>query len=242
MKKAQDKQREIERRFIRDAACVDSVCTAFEANYQADFYFSGEFHPFWEFVYVLSGSVGASGEDRIYRLNEGDIIFHKPMEFHRIWSGEGTEPQFNIISFTASGSELSKLENRVVKCSDSMNEFLQQAVGMNEDAFDHYNKWAVNGVKDAHLAFKCVSFFELALNEVCLCRDDIEPEKPGKGDDEQYGELGDGDVPGGDKNLGDGSGSGEPKTGDESNPVLWGALCLAALAGLVGMFKARKRS
>lgn len=72
--------------------------------------------------------------------------------------------------------------------------------------------------------------------------DDIEPEKPGKGDDEQYGELGDGDVPGGDKNLGDGSGSGEPKTGDESNPVLWGALCLAALAGLVGMFKARKRS
>lgn len=119
MKKAQDKQREIERRFIRDAACVDSVCTAFEANYQADFYFSGEFHPFWEFVYVLSGSVGASGEDRIYRLNEGDIIFHKPMEFHRIWAVDNINPHIFVMTFYMNGTHCTALENGVYSLDET---------------------------------------------------------------------------------------------------------------------------
>ena len=80
--------------------------------------------------------------------------------------------------------------------------------------------------------------------------DDIEPEKPqkpekpgkpGKGDD-LYDVDGDG-IPGGDMNLNDPNAKpGTPKTGDEANPVLWGALCLAALAGLVGVFKTRKKA
>ena len=74
--------------------------------------------------------------------------------------------------------------------------------------------------------------------------DDIEPEqpqKPGKGDD-LYDVDGDG-TPGGDMHLDDPNAKpGAPKTGDESNPVLWGGLCLAALAGLVGMFKTRKKA
>lgn len=87
--------------------------------------------------------------------------------------------------------------------------------------------------------------------------EDEKPQKPGKDDeeygelgdddtpggdkdldDEEYGELGDDDTPGGDKELGDPN---APKTDDEAHPMLWGVLCLAALAGLVGMFKARKR-
>ena len=75
--------------------------------------------------------------------------------------------------------------------------------------------------------------------------DDIEPEqpqKPDKDDEDLYDVDGDG-TPGGDKNMGDKDGKpGTPKTGDEANPVLWGALCLAALAGLVGVFKTRKKA
>ena len=71
--------------------------------------------------------------------------------------------------------------------------------------------------------------------------DDIEPEqpqKPGKGDD-LYDVDGDG-TPGGDMNMGDKDGT--PKTGDEANPVLWGGLCVAGLAGLLVMLKSRKRA
>ena len=60
--------------------------------------------------------------------------------------------------------------------------------------------------------------------------DDQEGEEPsgsGEDDGEDDGEGGKGDT---------------PKTGDESNPVLWGGLCAAALAGLLGALKARKRA
>lgn len=74
--------------------------------------------------------------------------------------------------------------------------------------------------------------------------DDIDPEnpqKPGQDDEDLYDVDGDG-TPGGDKNLGDGSGSGEPKTGDEASPALWGGLCLASLAGLLVVLKSRRRA
>ena len=74
--------------------------------------------------------------------------------------------------------------------------------------------------------------------------DDIKPDTPQKpGDDEDlYDVNGDG-IPGGDKNLNDPNAKpSTPKTGDESNPVLWGGVCLVSLAGLLAMLKSRKRA
>ena len=77
--------------------------------------------------------------------------------------------------------------------------------------------------------------------------DDIKPDtpqKPGKpGDNEDlYDVNGDG-IPGGDMNLNDPNAKpSTPKTGDESNPVLWGGVCLVSLAGLLAMLKSRKRA
>ena len=89
-------------------------------------------------------------------------------------------------------------------------------------------------------------FVESIPEKPAVDPEEIEPEepkpgKPGKGDD-LYDVDGDG-TPGGDMNLNDPNAKpGSPKTGDESNSVLWGGLCLAALAGLVGVFKTRKKA
>ncbi|MBQ8588291.1 MAG: helix-turn-helix transcriptional regulator [Clostridia bacterium] len=119
MKKAHEYTRKINRKFIRNSVRVECICTAFETNYNTDFYFSGEFHPFWEFVYVLSDCIGVSGDSRIYRLNEGDIIFHKPMEFHRLWAVDDIKPRLFIMSFYIEGSLLKKLENGVFSLNDN---------------------------------------------------------------------------------------------------------------------------
>ncbi len=118
MKKAQQVTERINRKYIRNIIKVEYICTAFEANYNPDFYFSGEFHPFWEFVYVISGNIGVSSDDRIYCLHEGDIIFHKPMEFHKLWALDNTEPHLFIMSFNMEGSLLKKLESGVFALTD----------------------------------------------------------------------------------------------------------------------------
>ena len=51
-----------------------------------------------------NGSVGITAKNRIHTLSKGDIIFHKPMEFHKIWSIDGTSPQVLVCSFDLDGS------------------------------------------------------------------------------------------------------------------------------------------
>lgn len=119
MKKAQYSFNHIKPNFITNTVKVDCIYSAFEANYKPDFTYIGEFHPYWEFVYVLSGSVCASGDERIYRLNAGDMIFHKPMEFHRIWAVDNIPPHIFIMSFSLDGETANKLENNVFTLTDN---------------------------------------------------------------------------------------------------------------------------
>lgn len=88
---------------LTKAANVDALYYCFTPTYGPDFYFSGERHDFWECVFVLDGMIGVAEEEQIYELSQNDIIFHKPMEFHRIWSAGGTSPHLITTSFKASG-------------------------------------------------------------------------------------------------------------------------------------------
>lgn len=66
------------------------------------FYFAGEAHDFWEMLYIDYGEITATADERIYRLNDGKLLFHKPMEFHRVWTDD-KPAHIQTVSFTASG-------------------------------------------------------------------------------------------------------------------------------------------
>ena len=100
----------MEERYFTPLLSIESVITCFEAVYPGPFYFNGEFHPFWEFVYVIDGELFAAAEENVYRLKKGSIIFHKPMEFHRLWSANGGDIHAYIVSFRASGKYTKRLE------------------------------------------------------------------------------------------------------------------------------------
>lgn len=91
---------------------LKSVITAFDDIRPKNFYFSGEMHDFWELVCVLSGTAAATADERVYSLSAGNILFHKPLEFHRIWSADGTTPHILIISFEAEGDGMKYFEEK----------------------------------------------------------------------------------------------------------------------------------
>ena len=78
---------------------ISSLCTAFERVFDKNFSFHGETHDFWEFVCVVEGVAGVLAGEEIFRLESGQAILHRPMEFHRIWSEEGTRPHIVIVTF-----------------------------------------------------------------------------------------------------------------------------------------------
>ena len=101
-------------RYLDKVIQIERFKTCFEGHYPGNYNFTGEFHPFWEIVYVLDGTVNVSGDERVYTLHKGDMIFHKPMEFHRIWSHRGNEIHVLIMSFRAEGQLMAQLENLVL--------------------------------------------------------------------------------------------------------------------------------
>lgn len=90
---------------------IDALYMALDVVRAKDFYFPGESHDFWELVYVCQGRVAATADERVYHLSDGMLLFHKPMEFHRIWSEGDTTPHLMILSFCASGPDMERLEN-----------------------------------------------------------------------------------------------------------------------------------
>ncbi|MBP3360778.1 MAG: helix-turn-helix transcriptional regulator [Clostridia bacterium] len=98
---------------LKKSINVNSIFTAYDDIKRFDFVFNGEQHDFWELVYVASGKIGATADNRVYELSEGQIIFHKPMEFHKLWSSGGTEPHVIILSFDADGPGMKRFENSI---------------------------------------------------------------------------------------------------------------------------------
>lgn len=119
---------------IEDYVKVVSVHSAFQSTFQKNFYFSGERHNYWEMVWVLDGTVGITEEGRVYILEPGQLIFHKPMEFHRIWAERGTTPTVIITSFALRENEYDTLGRGVFTFDDAMLAAMKQTVS-------HYQHW-----------------------------------------------------------------------------------------------------
>lgn len=115
---------------------VEVLYTAFEKRCDRTFYFAGEMHDFWEFVYVKQGTVGVSADDMVYKLAMGQIIFHKPMEFHRIWTEGNQEAKVFIMSFRMSGSKAASLENSVFQLNYETEPLMQTLIAHTNRAFD----------------------------------------------------------------------------------------------------------
>ena len=91
---------------------IDKFYSFFEVHRDNGFSFPGETHNFWECVYVQNGSILASGDERVYALTKGEIIFHKPMELHKyLVEGEGAD--LLIFSFSLEGPLTEVLKNKV---------------------------------------------------------------------------------------------------------------------------------
>lgn len=138
---------------------VESVISLIDAHHGADFYFEGESHNFWEMVYVCGGTVGITADDRIYTLVPGDIIFHKPMEFHKIYSCNNKPIHVYIFSFDAFGNGLAQLENRTFRLSEQGSAAVSAIMAAGKAAFETRHG-IILGTRDAAAAQTYINLTE----------------------------------------------------------------------------------
>ncbi len=107
---------------------IHGFFSLFEPLYPQDFSFPGEMHDFWEMLFVIDGEIGVSADERVYTLCKNDIIFHKPMELHKLWSFNSTRPHLLTLSFNASGRLLQLLEQAVFHLTNEQSQKLFEII------------------------------------------------------------------------------------------------------------------
>lgn len=116
---------------------ITELNNCLKVNFPHPFYFRGEFHPFWEMVYAVDGTFRVAGNERVYTMRKGDVIFHKPMEFHRLWSVEEEGVHAYIIGFCATGKVLQKLEGGAFELSEGQQRQLEELMAYIAGHFSH---------------------------------------------------------------------------------------------------------
>lgn len=117
---------------------ITSVFTAFTIQFDKNYSFDGESHDFWEIVCVTDGKVAVTADNDVYTLGSGQMIFHKPMEFHRIRSEGGTSPTVYIFSFAA--SDMPAMKTRVYAMDDEKIDIVKKLMAQRAAIFGNAHK------------------------------------------------------------------------------------------------------
>lgn len=132
-----------------------SFRTVWNFNWDGGFVFEGETHISWEIVYVASGCVCVTENEKLYNLHEGDMIIHAPMEFHAISSAENTSPNVYVVTSIVEGELPKNLTEGVFSLTQSEQREYTEIFARLMDFFDsdERDQLAGQGCVDALSAF-----------------------------------------------------------------------------------------
>lgn len=118
---------------------ITSIHSLFKIHYECGFEFSGETHDFWECLCILDGELCVSADERIYNMTKGEIIFHKPLEFHKFIVNHPTGATLFIFSFSAGGPLTFWLQNKVFKLSQNQIDIIKSLLEYAQNKADLTN-------------------------------------------------------------------------------------------------------
>lgn len=113
---------------------VEKIITIHYFEYARDFIFSGEKHNFWEFVYIDKGEVGVMADNDGYTLKEGEIIFHRPNEYHNIWAN-GVYANVIIVTFCCLDKAMDFFVKKILSLDPSQKNLLFQILEEGKNTF-----------------------------------------------------------------------------------------------------------
>lgn len=120
---------------LNEELVIDQIVTIHYFEFVKDYRFEGERHDFWEFLYVDKGAMIVSADGQEHILNQGNIIFHKPNEWHTNIADGHVAPNIMVVSFVCSSLCMRFFENRVMQIGDQEKEFLASILREAQQAF-----------------------------------------------------------------------------------------------------------
>ena len=113
---------------LEDSITINRVISVHYFQYMSDFSFPGESHDFWELVCVDRGEIDALAGERRLTLKKGNILFHKPNEFHNVLTNGKVSPSLVVIGFEGHSPAIKSFEDQLMSVQDTEKELLAQII------------------------------------------------------------------------------------------------------------------
>ncbi len=118
---------------VLNITAIDSI-HYFELD--KNFQFPGERHNYWEMVYVDSGQIVATADDKKHTIRQGEIIFHKPNEFHAVNADQKTSSNVFLICFVTSSPAMNRFRDKITTLPQELKPYINIIIDEGRKTFD----------------------------------------------------------------------------------------------------------
>ncbi len=121
---------------IEDLLVISRIVTIHYFEFHKDFEGPAEAHDFWELVYAEKGNLICRADDNEILLEEGEMLFHKPNEWHALRADGRRAPNVFIMSFECRSEAIHFFEGRKMRVDKSLLRTIFAIIEESKKTFD----------------------------------------------------------------------------------------------------------
>ncbi len=103
---------------------ISKIVTIHHFEFDKNFKTQGEAHDFWELVFAEKESIVCTADGKEITLAQGEVLFHKPCEFHTLSANGKTAPTVLIFSFVCKSNAMGFFENKKIPLDDTLSNLI----------------------------------------------------------------------------------------------------------------------
>lgn len=121
---------------LKNLLVINKIVTIHYFESAKPFATKGETHDFWELVYADKFSVACTAGDKQILLSEGEILFHKPNEYHALSTEIHNSPNVFVATFECRSEGMRFFENKRLKLDKTLLKFIYMLIEESRKTFD----------------------------------------------------------------------------------------------------------
>ena len=155
---------------MEKALDISSIVSIHYYEYPKNFIFSGEFHDFWELVYVDKGELLITAGAHETILPAGHLFLHRPMEFHNLRCNGEQSANSIILSFHSDSPALFSIAGQTIPCATKCKQHLATIISEAESAFSTPlgQRHTIQLIRNEHQPFGAEQLIQGHLEEMLI--------------------------------------------------------------------------
>ncbi|MBE5739535.1 MAG: helix-turn-helix domain-containing protein [Clostridiales bacterium] len=121
---------------LNNLISINKIVTIHYFEFDKNFCTQGEAHDFWEIVYAEKESLLCSADGKQFILEQGELLFHKPNEFHTLAANGKNAPNVFILSFVCKSESMKFFEGKIFSLSPHLVKFIYPILEEGRKTFD----------------------------------------------------------------------------------------------------------